>query len=82
MLPYQQLVEVYVALTDGTGSVERSLGAHASFLDQYQGSPDTFMAKVCLEICWDGPSQEPDLFKRDDGGHLCLNGFSRRRAEW
>ena len=81
LLPFQKVVEVYVALTDGTGSVERSLGAHACFLDHHQGSADTFMSEVCLEICRDGPSEEPDLFKRVDGGHLWLNGFSRRCAE-
>ena len=80
MLPYQQVVEVYVALTDGTCSVQRSLGAHASFLDHHQGSADSFMSEVCLDICWDGPAQEPDLFMRDAGWHLWLNGFSRRCA--
>ena len=81
LLPFTKVVEVYVALTDGTGSVERSLGAHACFLDHHQGSADTVMSEVCLEICRDGPAQEQDLFTTVDGGQLWLNGFSRRCAE-
>ena len=81
LLPFTKVVEVYVALTDGTGSVERSLGAHACFLDHHQGSADTVMSEVCLEICRDGPAQEEDLFKPVDGGNLWLTDFSRRCAE-
>ena len=81
LLPFTKVVEVYVALTDGTGCVERSLGAHACFLDHHQGSADTVMSEVCLEICRDGPAEEEDLFKPVDGGHFLLNGFSRRCAE-
>ena len=81
LLPFTKVVEVYVAMTDGTGSVERSLGTHASFLDHHQGSADTVMSEVCLEICRDGPAEEEDLFKPVDGGHFWVNGFSRRCAE-
>ena len=81
---FEQLVAFYVALTDGTGNIERYLGAHASFLKHHEGqvSDESDMCEVCLEIAKEGPQAEEALFTKDKQhpGVLLLTDFSRRCA--
>ncbi len=71
------LVAFYVAITDGTGNVERMLGAHKSFLDAHVGGPDSEMSEVCLEIAREGPRTEADVCDKN-GNTLVLTDWSRR----
>jgi hypothetical protein len=74
------LVTFYVAITDGTGNVERMLGAHKTFLDAHVGGPDSEMSEVCLEIAREGPRTEADVC--DKNGHtVVLTDWSRRCAQ-
>ena len=74
------LVTFYVAITDGTGNVERMLGAHKSFLDAHVGGPDSEMSEVCLEINREGPRTEADVCDKN-GNTLVLTDWSRRCAQ-
>ena len=74
------LVTFYVAVTDGTGNVERMLGAHKSFLDAHVGGPDSEMSEVCLEIAREGPRTEADVCGKN-GHTLVLTDWSRRCAQ-
>ena len=75
------LIAFFVAWTDGTGSVERFLGAHASFLDAHVGGDDVVneAAETCLEIAREGPSTEAEMFEKVDG-ILRFTEFSRSCA--
>jgi hypothetical protein len=71
------LIRFYLSLTDGTGSVERQLGRHASFLGSHgPGAP----AEACLEIATEGPAHESEIATRRDG-HFLLTPCSRQWAE-
>ena len=63
------LITFFVAWTDGTGSVERFLGAHASFLQAHCGGDDmaSGAAETCLEVAKEGPSTEAEMFGKVDG---------------
>ena len=85
---FEQLVAFYIGLTDGTGNIERYLGAHASFLAHHAGSKaamseDSDMCEICLEIAKEGPQTEEALFTKDERhpGVLLLTDFSRRCAQ-
>jgi hypothetical protein len=71
------LIRFYVSLTDGTGTVERQLGRHASFLDSH--GPGA-LAEACLEIATEGPADESEIATRRDG-HFLLTACSRLWAE-
>ena len=75
------LIAFFVAWTDGTGSVERFLGAHASFLEAHVGGDDVVndAAETCLEIAREGPSTEAEMFEKVDGV-LRFTEFSRSCA--
>ena len=77
---YTPLVTFFASITDGTGSIERYLGSHASFLEHHQGGPDNHMAEVCLEIAKEGPAREDLLFHKDLDcqGVLLLTPWSRK----
>ena len=77
---YAPIVKFFASITDGTGSIERFLGSHASFLAHHQGGPDNHMAAVCLEIAKEGPAREEDLFEKDPAreGVLLLTPWSRK----
>ena len=70
------LIAFFVAWTDGTGTVERFLGAHASFLDAHVGGDDVVneAAETCLEIAREGPSTEAEMFGTING----VLSFSKR----
>ena len=83
---FEQLVAFYIGLTDGTGNIERYLGAHAAFLAHHHGSQETEdsdMCEICLEIAKEGPQTEEALFTKSEQhpGVLLLTDFSRRCAE-
>ena len=63
------LIAFFVAWTDGTGTVERFLGAHASFLNAHVGGDDVVndAAETCLEIAREGPSTEAEMFETING---------------
>lgn len=46
VVPFGKLVAFYLGLQDGTGSIERFLGAHAAFLAYHRGRPDTEMCAI------------------------------------
>jgi len=71
------LIRFYLSLTDGTGSVERLLGRHASFLHSH--GPGA-LAEACLEIATEGPADESEIATRRDG-HFLLTACSREWAE-
>jgi hypothetical protein len=77
------LVSFFVSVTDGTGNVERFLGAHAAFLAHHVGAPDDDMSEVCLEIAREGPQTEAQVFYKDSQrpGVLLLTDWSRRCAQ-
>ena len=77
------LIAFYVAITDGTGNVERLLGMHASFLEHHVGAPDSDMSEVCLEVAREGPRTEEEIFTKDRQrpGVLLFTDWSRRCAQ-
>ena len=75
------MIVFFVAWTDGTGSLERSLGVHGVFLEAHCGGDDTVngAAEKCLEIAREGPSTEAEMFEKA-GGVLRFIEFSRSCA--
>ena len=65
----------------GTGSVERLLGRHSSFLHHHvsSGAPEDDMVEACLEIAVEGPQSEEQIFAKNSGpgASLLLTEFSR-----
>ena len=73
------LISFVAAMMDGTGSVERFLGAHGSFLEAHEGGGESEAAEVCLEVAREGPSTEAEMFTKV-GEVLRLTDFSRSCA--
>ena len=73
------LISLVVAWMDGTGTVERNLGLHRTFLEAHEGGGDADAAEACLEIACEGPITEEEIFTKSDGV-LRLTDFSRTCA--
>ena len=73
------LISFFVAMTDATGQVERSLGLHATFLGAHEGGMESDAAEVCLELASEGPAAEEEIFVKDNGV-LRLTDWSRACA--
>ena len=76
---FRVLISFFVAWTDGTGSVERFLGAHAAFLQAHVGGEANDAGEICLEIAKEGPSTEGEIFENVEGV-LRFTEFSRSCA--
>ena len=63
VLKLKPIVIFSVSLMGGTGSLERLLGAHVSFLRHHvtSGSPEDDMVEACLEIATEGPKTEDEV---------------------
>ena len=69
----------YWSYKDGTGDVERLLGAHKRFQTSHPGSSQVDdSTEVCLELCAEGPQHEREVAAQ--GGVLLLTEFSRECA--
>ena len=77
MQAFRPMIVFLVAWMDGTGSLERFLGAHAVFLEAHCGGDDIVndTAEKCLEISREGPSTEAEVFEKV-GGVLRFIEFS------
>lgn len=65
------MISVYLSAMDGTGQVERDLGALSNILAKHSGPGDLDgdMVPWCVEVYLDGPAQEADLAVRPPGQH-------------
>ena len=83
--PMIKVVRFYLATWDGTGAVERGLGADAALQNAHVGQHarndvDAEVYSALTEMHSDGPQTEPEMFTSTDGV-LHLTDFSRACAQ-